>query len=189
MSRVTAVTNFDKPMLHASGETSADAPIVRPSHILAFEIPDDSMHPRAMKGEFAIIEGGERVDAEAGDEVLVQLADGRWQVRTLVRYLDATVTLSAYNLPPEVALDRGDIAAIYRVDLIVPVSTFALMTDNVVCWKVCDARGNEYGTFADHGEAHDFGNALADRLELDEVRFCRVLVPTAELAKAEVSHV
>jgi phage repressor protein C with HTH and peptisase S24 domain len=85
--------NFDQPMLHASGESSADAPIVRPRHILAFEIPDDSMHPRAMKGEFAIIEGGEHVDAKAGDEVLVQLADGRCQVRTLVRYLDATVTL------------------------------------------------------------------------------------------------
>jgi hypothetical protein len=188
MSRVTAVTNFDKPMLHASGETSADAPIVRPSHILAFEIPDDSMHPRAMKGEFAIIEGGERVDAEAGDEVLVQLADGKWHLRTVQRCSSRTVTLSAYNLPSHVKVRRRDITAIYRVDMIVPPPTFACMTNQVVHWAVRDASGNEYGTFPTHDEALAFGGAIAEQLDLDEMRYCRIVVPAAHRVQAEVTQ-
>lgn len=52
----------------------------------------------------------------------------------------------------------------------------------VACWQVRDAHGNDYGAFPDHGEAADFGNVVASRLGLDEIRLCRVLVARSDLA-------
>ena len=38
-----------------------------PSHILAFEMPDDSMYPRIRKGDFALLDECAGVEAEAGE--------------------------------------------------------------------------------------------------------------------------
>lgn len=73
--------------------------------------------------------------------------------------------------------------------LSVSPATFAYETDHLVCWAVRDANGNEYGTFPTHEEAQAFGSAKAEHLNLDEMRYCRVVVPAADLAKAEVCHV
>jgi hypothetical protein len=188
MSQINAAPNVDQPVLPASGETSADAPIVLPSHILAFEMQDDSMHPRIHLGEFALLRECADIDGEVGEEVLVQLADGKWHLRTIQRCSSRTVTLSAYNLPSHVKVRRRDITAIYRVDMIVPPPTFAYMTNQVVHWAVRDASGNEYGTFPTHDEALAFGGAVAEQLDLDEMRYCRIVVPAAHRVQAEVTQ-
>jgi len=59
----------------------------------------------------------------------------------------------------------------------------------VVCWQVRDMVGNDYGTFKDRGNAMDFGGAVADKLGLDEMRYRRVLIPSADCVQTEVLHV
>ena len=156
---------------------AADALITLPNRILAFEMPDDSMHPRIKMGEFALLENCGDIADELGEEVLAQLDDGKWHLRTVQGYSARTVTLSAWHPSSQLKVRWCDIAAIYRVDMIVPPSTFAFMTDRPVYWAVRDAKGNEYGTFPTHDGATDFGQAVADRLGLDEVRYCRVVGP------------
>ncbi|HDR9064374.1 TPA: hypothetical protein QDB03_006064 [Burkholderia vietnamiensis] len=163
-----------------------DHAITPPRSICAYEMPDDSMHPRVKQGEFALLEECRGIADELDEEVLIQLRDGKWQLRTVRACSARTVTLSAYNLPSLLKVRRRDIAAIFRVDMVVPPSTFAYMTDHLVYWKVKDASGNEYGTFPSHGEAVEFGDGVAERLGLDEMRYCRVLVPS-DRAKAEVA--
>jgi hypothetical protein len=101
----------------------------------AFEMPDDSMHPRIMKGELAIIESSDDRQVEVGDDVLVQLSDGRWLARLLAGYTDKSVRLAAYNLPAETTLARSDIAKLYRIDLVVPAERLAIMTSDGITTK------------------------------------------------------
>jgi hypothetical protein len=150
--------------------------VAPPRSVLAFQMPDDSMHPRIRRDEFALLEECRDIANELDEEVLVKLADGKWQLRTVHACSARTVTFSAYNQPYLSKVRRRDIAEIYRVDMVVPPSTFALMTDQLVYWAVRDASGNEYGTFPDRAEAQAFGDVVAERLDLDEMRYCRVVV-------------
>jgi hypothetical protein len=188
MSTVAAVPNDDQSILHASGGTSADSPVMPTRSILAYQMPDDSMHPRIRQGEFALLEECRDISDELDEEVLVRLGDGKWQLRTVQACSARTVTFSAYNLPSHVKVRRRDIAAIYRVDMVVPPATFAYMTDQLVHWAVRDASGNEYGIFPTHDEALAFGDAIAEQLDLDEMRYCRVVVPAARGMKATVTQ-
>ncbi|CAG4903295.1 hypothetical protein [Paraburkholderia saeva] len=164
-----------------------DAHIALPRSIHAYQMSDDSMRPRIRQGEFALLEECRDIADELDEEVLVQLRDGKWQLRTVQAYSAQTVTFSAYNLSSILKVRRRDIAAIFRVEMIVPPSTFALMTDRPLCWAARDANGVEYGTFPTYDEATKFGDAVAQRLGLDEMRYYRVLVPS-ERAQAEARH-
>ncbi|CAG4891489.1 hypothetical protein [Paraburkholderia gardini] len=161
--------------------------IAPPRSIRVYQMPDNSMHPRIRQGEFALLEECRDISDELDEEVLVQLGDGKWQLRTVQACSARTVTLSAYNPPSPLKVRRCDIAAIYRVEMIVPPETFAYMTDQLVHWAVRDANGNEYGTFPTHAEAIAFGDVVAERLDLDEMRYCRVVV-SSDRAQAEVTQ-
>jgi hypothetical protein len=177
-------------MKQLSSNTAANAAVVAAERLTAraFEMPDDSMHPRIRRGDFALLDECGGVEATAGEEALVQFTDGQWRLRTVVKYSGETVTLSAFNPPAEETLSRNSISAIYRVDMIVPPRTFTLMTDSIDVWEVRDAHGNDYGTFPSHGEAVDFGKAVMKRLGLEEISFCCAEVSAADFVKAEASH-
>lgn len=113
----------------------------------AFEMPDDSMYPRLLKGELAILESGDSRCAQVGDDVLVQLPDGRWQARMLAGYTNTTITLSAYSLPTEVTIARSEITKLYPIDLIVPADRLALMTSDGVTVRDAMLRHPVYDDF------------------------------------------
>ncbi|CAN7472827.1 hypothetical protein [Paraburkholderia hospita] len=98
-------------------------------YVRAFRMPDDSMHPRIMMGEFALLADCDDIADELGNEVLLQLDDGKSHLRTVQECSARTVTLSGYNLSGCLTLRRCDIASAYRVDMIVSPRTFALMTE------------------------------------------------------------
>lgn len=131
----------------AKHEQLDPSPYVPEGTFRAFEMPDDSMHPRIMKGELAILESGSDEQVEVGDDVLVQLSGGRWLARVLAGYTDTGVTLSAYNLAGETTFRRSHIARLHRIDLVVPAERLAIMTSDGITTKAAMLRHPLYDSF------------------------------------------
>ena len=79
----------------------------------AVEMVGDAMEPRFRAGEILHIHPGRAV--ARGDDVLVEMKDGRATVREFVRIDNNTVVFRQQNPATEIELDKDEVARIHRI--------------------------------------------------------------------------